>query len=348
MIGILEKFEHNADIHQIVDFVEASHIRVETSDEETKILATIDGKPRTISESSIRRNLKLKDEAGISSLSDAELFENLTLMGYNISPNQKFTFQKGTPTEPHHRPTPEAPPSPQHELSSSSLLPVITETIPTETPLLGNTPGELGLLKQDKANIIKTSTFTHDSPPRVTSLAVDEGNKYGGGDDPSGEDATIKGRSLETGEEEEVATVSVPPAAKVATVSIPHAGEIPTVSVPTGSGVVPTASPIFTTVTVATPYSKRKDHTITDYSRPSPTIKSNFDDLQNRNSSVTKTGESSSSILSKPVIKFVKAADRPTKIKTNKVETVKKPAIKYAEMYRKTSKSYNVRGNQRN
>nr|GFA92081.1 synaptobrevin, longin-like domain protein [Tanacetum cinerariifolium] len=41
------------------------------------------------------RNLKLKDEAGISSLPDVKLFENLTLMGYNISPNQNFTFQKG-------------------------------------------------------------------------------------------------------------------------------------------------------------------------------------------------------------------------------------------------------------
>nr|GEX41783.1 hypothetical protein [Tanacetum cinerariifolium] len=65
------------------------------------------------------------------------------------------------------------------------------------------------------------------------------------------------------------------------------------------------------------------DDTITDYSRPSPTIESNFDDLQNRNSSVIKTIESSSNILSKPVIKFVKAADRPTEIKTNKVETGK-------------------------
>nr|GFB41779.1 hypothetical protein [Tanacetum cinerariifolium] len=62
--------------------------------------------------------------------------------------------------------------------------------------------------------------------------------------------------------------------------------------------------------------------TITEYSRPSPTIESNSDDLQNRNSSVIETGESSSTILSKPVIKFVKAADRPTEIKTNKVETV--------------------------
>nr|GEU47252.1 hypothetical protein [Tanacetum cinerariifolium] len=57
------------------------------------------------------------------------------------------------------------------------------------------------------------------------------------------------------------------------------------------------------------------DDTITNYSRPSTTIESNSDDLQNRNSSVTETGESSSTILSKPIIKFVKAADRPTEIK---------------------------------
>nr|GEZ67571.1 hypothetical protein [Tanacetum cinerariifolium]GEZ98194.1 hypothetical protein [Tanacetum cinerariifolium] len=117
MIAILEKYEHNQDFHQIVDFVEASHIRyaltfnptvyvshirqfwstarIETMEEGTKILAIVDGKFRTISESSIRRNLKLNDETGINSLPDAELFENLTLMGYNISPNQKFTFKKG-------------------------------------------------------------------------------------------------------------------------------------------------------------------------------------------------------------------------------------------------------------
>nr|GFB47961.1 synaptobrevin, longin-like domain protein [Tanacetum cinerariifolium] len=95
MIAILEKYDLNIDFHQIVDFVEASHLRIETTDEGTKILATVDDKLRTISESSIRRNLKLKDEAGISSLPDAELFKNLTLMGYNILPNQKFTFQKG-------------------------------------------------------------------------------------------------------------------------------------------------------------------------------------------------------------------------------------------------------------
>nr|GEV77400.1 hypothetical protein [Tanacetum cinerariifolium] len=68
---------------------------IETTDQETKIIATVDGKPRSISESSLRRNLKQNNKEGISSLPDAELFENLSLMGYNILPNQRFTFQKG-------------------------------------------------------------------------------------------------------------------------------------------------------------------------------------------------------------------------------------------------------------
>nr|GFC63181.1 hypothetical protein [Tanacetum cinerariifolium] len=45
----------------------------------------------------------------------------------------------------------------------------------------------------------------------------------------------------------EVQVVSVPPAAKVTTISVP-----------TGSGLVSTASPIFTTASVVTPYSRRK------------------------------------------------------------------------------------------
>nr|GEX61304.1 hypothetical protein [Tanacetum cinerariifolium] len=98
MIAILEKYEQNVNFHQIVDFVEAFHIRIETTDEGTKILATVDGKVRTIFESSIKRNLKLNDEKGISTLPDVKLFENLALMGYNILPNQKFTFQKGLST----------------------------------------------------------------------------------------------------------------------------------------------------------------------------------------------------------------------------------------------------------
>nr|GEX89821.1 hypothetical protein [Tanacetum cinerariifolium] len=86
------------------------------------------------------------------------------------------------------------------------------------------------------------------------------------------------------------------------------------------------------------------DDTITDYSRHSPSIVSNTSNLQNSNSSISEHGESSSSIMSKPMIKFVKAVDSPTVIKTNKVETVRKSPLKYAEMYRYTSKSPKVRG----
>nr|GEX38507.1 hypothetical protein [Tanacetum cinerariifolium] len=88
MIAILEKGEHNVDFHPIVDFVEASplryaltfkptiyvsHIRqfwstarIETTEEGTKILATVDGILRTVTESSLRRNLKLQYEEGIN------------------------------------------------------------------------------------------------------------------------------------------------------------------------------------------------------------------------------------------------------------------------------------------
>nr|GEV53714.1 hypothetical protein [Tanacetum cinerariifolium] len=79
--------------------------------------------------------------------------------------------------------------------------------------------------------------------------------------------------------------------------------------------------------------------------KPSPSIESNSSDLQNSNSSVSEHGESSKSIMSKPMIKFVKAADRPTDIKINKVEAARKPS-KYAEMYRNTHKS--PKGNSQN
>nr|GFB15908.1 hypothetical protein [Tanacetum cinerariifolium] len=69
------------------------------------------------------------------------------------------------------------------------------------------------------------------------------------------------------------------------------------------------------------------DDTVTDYSRPSPAIESTSNDVQNRNPSVTETEASPSTISSKPFIKFVKASDRPTKDKTYKVETAKKPTV---------------------
>nr|GEZ40013.1 hypothetical protein [Tanacetum cinerariifolium] len=78
---------------------------------------------------------------------------------------------------------------------------------------------------------------------------------------------------------------------------------------------------------------------------PLPTVESTSGDDQNRNSSSSKNGESTDSILSKHAVKFMKAAERST---TNKVETAKKPSMRYVELYRKPSKKPNVRGNQRN
>nr|GEV51190.1 hypothetical protein [Tanacetum cinerariifolium] len=85
--------------------------------------------------------------------------------------------------------------------------------------------------------------------------------------------------------------------------------------------------------------------------RPTPSIdtsKSNTSDLQSSNFSVFELGESSGSIMSKPMIKFVKAANCPRVTKTNNTKNSRKSTVKYAEMYMNTSKGPKVRGNQRN
>nr|GEX76912.1 hypothetical protein [Tanacetum cinerariifolium] len=103
-------------------------------------------------------------------------------------------------------------------------------------------------------------------------------DKDRGGAEPSGDDAPIKGRSLETREEagveksakrgsndteELVNVLTSMDAANILTsgfqaVSVPPAAKVSTVGIPTGSGLVPTASLIFTTTSVVTPYSRRK------------------------------------------------------------------------------------------
>nr|GEZ62533.1 hypothetical protein [Tanacetum cinerariifolium] len=93
------------------------------------------------------------------------------------------------------------------------------------------------------------------------------------------------------------------------------------------------------------------DDTVTDYSRPTPSIdasKCNKSELKSSKFSVSEHGESSGSIMSKPMIKFVNEADYPRVIKTNKTENARKSTVKYAEMYRNISKGPKVRGNQRN
>nr|GEZ16997.1 ribonuclease H-like domain-containing protein [Tanacetum cinerariifolium] len=86
--------------------------------------------------------------------------------------------------------------------------------------------------------------------------------------------------------------------------------------------------------------------TVTDYSRPSPTVESSSEEDQNRNPFVSDNV--ASPITPKPFVKFVKASDSQSKSKTYEKETPKKPPVKYAEQYRKPNKKTNVRGNQRN
>nr|GEX43063.1 synaptobrevin, longin-like domain protein [Tanacetum cinerariifolium] len=201
MVAILEKSEHNVDFHAIVDFVEASPLRIETTEEGTKIFATVDGILRTVTESSLRRNLKLKDEEGISSLPDAKLFENLTLMGYNVSPNQKFTFQKGQFSHQwkyliHTIMQCLSPKSTGFNEFSSNIATALaclatnrvynfSKMIFDDEPASPIGDGSQGeacptdsgfVADQDRANIAMTSTLPSDSALRVTSFAADEGS----------------------------------------------------------------------------------------------------------------------------------------------------------------------------
>ncbi|GKB34781.1 hypothetical protein Tco_0879723 [Tanacetum coccineum] len=58
------------------------------------ITATIDGRDKIITEASIRRHLKLQDSEGLTSLPNAEIFEQLARMGYATT-SDSLTFQKG-------------------------------------------------------------------------------------------------------------------------------------------------------------------------------------------------------------------------------------------------------------
>ncbi|GJT41557.1 putative ribonuclease H-like domain-containing protein [Tanacetum coccineum] len=107
----------SAGFHQIIDFINRSHICYaltkkpevcvsfvkqfwRTAEIATmqnamfKIHATIDGHSLSITEGSIRRHLKLDDKDGLISLPSSEIFAQLALMGYATN-SDKLTFQKG-------------------------------------------------------------------------------------------------------------------------------------------------------------------------------------------------------------------------------------------------------------
>nr|GEY96732.1 hypothetical protein [Tanacetum cinerariifolium] len=194
MVAILEKGEFNSDFHPMVDFIAASplryaltvkptifvsHIRqfwstarIETTGVGTYILATVDGIQRTVSESSLRQYTR------------------------------------------------------RARIAQSSALPTVADE--PASPVRDVSEGEACLTKsgfiadQDRATIAKSSTLPHDLAPRVTSPATDEGStqhhiskltalctsltgsKYWRikrcCSTQSGDDAPIKGRSINEGE----------------------------------------------------------------------------------------------------------------------------------------------------
>ncbi|GJR68528.1 hypothetical protein Tco_0014593 [Tanacetum coccineum] len=117
MVAFLEKSTGSAGFHQVIDFLNRSHIcyaltkkpdvyisfikqfwrsaEATTDDNgEVQITATIDGHSMSITEASLRRHLKLDDHDGITSIPNSEIFEQLALMGYHTD-SDKLTFQKG-------------------------------------------------------------------------------------------------------------------------------------------------------------------------------------------------------------------------------------------------------------
>nr|GEV14346.1 hypothetical protein [Tanacetum cinerariifolium] len=253
MIAILEKSEYNVDYHQIVDFVEASHISYALT-----INPTAQQSPHHDLSSSLHPTATTKT---IPTETPTEI---PTLRQYSRRAT-RIAQSKALPT---------AVDEPVSLLRDDSQ----GEAFPTVSIL------DAG---QDRENIIKTSALAHDSTPRVTSFDADEGNleisnlkariklledKDKGSAELSGDDAPLKRRSMEIGEEagvekstergKMVNVLTSMDVAKILTsgvtdVSVPPIAGVSTVGVPTASGLVPTVSVIFTTSSVVTPYSRR-------------------------------------------------------------------------------------------
>ncbi|GJS53845.1 ribonuclease H-like domain-containing protein [Tanacetum coccineum] len=90
------------------------------------------------------------------------------------------------------------------------------------------------------------------------------------------------------------------------------------------------------------------DNTVTDYTRPTPSVDITNDvrsELDENNLTACEHGGTSSNVVSKPIINFVKESGCPNVIKINNIENARKPTAKYAELYRNITQSSNVRSN---
>nr|GEU59768.1 hypothetical protein [Tanacetum cinerariifolium] len=88
------------------------------------------------------------------------------------------------------------------------------------------------------------------------------------------------------------------------------------------------------------------DETITNYTRPTPSIdvskcvtQEEEERWKNNYPSFFEQGGSSGNVVPKPMIKFVKESGCPNATKVNNTKNARKPTMKYAEMYRNTRQS---------
>ncbi|GJS75605.1 hypothetical protein Tco_0725486 [Tanacetum coccineum] len=115
MVSLLEKTNRSEGFHQIVDFLNASHIRFALSENPTiydsyikqfwqtatvntldngkqEITATVNGHVKTVTIASIRKYLQLADACGLSSLPNTKFFDQLSLMGKRLLSSHKRIY----------------------------------------------------------------------------------------------------------------------------------------------------------------------------------------------------------------------------------------------------------------
>nr|GEX10523.1 hypothetical protein [Tanacetum cinerariifolium] len=307
MVAILEKSEYNADFHPMVDFIEHPlsvpfHTR--------KLFTTL----RVNSPSSSGRIVPLFDTmlvhqgegSGIPTKShhtpspEALSPSHTTHTLPTLPPVTTTSILTVTPTD-----TPIIRQYTKRTRIAQSSIPPIVADEPA-SPLRDVSQGEACptdsgfIADQDRATIAKSSTCPmiqhHGLLPLLLMRAEVEINRLkervklleereGLAAKSSGDDAPIKGRSMDEGEVatkrisddlEEIATVlTLMDAATVLAsgmIDVPTgSGSIPTAStpaegsVPTGSEEVPTASPFFATATVVTPVTRRKGKKVMEY-----------------------------------------------------------------------------------
>ncbi|GJT18675.1 hypothetical protein Tco_0877381 [Tanacetum coccineum] len=131
MVAYLKKPKGSEAFHQIVDFLNTSHIKT-TNDGEVEIIASIDGQVNTIIEASLKRHLKLED----SDVADEVAFTSVDVdAGGAATTNISLEAGQGsgtihnTPTRPHDSPLPRVHTlgSDEGSLQQNELIDLVTK-----------------------------------------------------------------------------------------------------------------------------------------------------------------------------------------------------------------------------